>query len=98
MEFFGINIKNRAPTGQKKKNKIMNTNTMELNLETMETVNGGIELDESTKFQINLEIRITKARGVTLDMVLKDLNTYNRDEELIEYVKSVWDELKPIAY
>ena len=76
----------------------MNTNTMELNLETMETVNGGIELDESTKFQINLEIRITKARGVTLDMVLKDLNTYNRDEELIEYVKSVWDELKPIVY
>ena len=97
MEFFGINIKNRAPARQKK-NKTMNTNTMELNLETMETVNGGIELDESTKFQINLKIRITKARGVTLDMVLKDLNTYNRDEELIEYVKSVWDELKPIAY
>ena len=97
MEFFGINIKNRAPARQKK-NKIMNTNTMKLNLEAMETVNGGIELDESTKFQINLEIRISKARGVTLDMVLKDLNTYNRDDELIEYVKSVWDELKPIAY
>ncbi len=64
MEFFGINIKNRAPARQKKKNKIMNTNTMELNLETMETVNGGIELDESTKFQINLEIRINKQDAI----------------------------------
>ena len=71
-------------------------NLKELNFEALEKICGGAELDEESKEELNMEIRVYKTSGITLEMLLKDMSRRSGNDEIKEYIVSVWDELKPL--
>ena len=65
----------------------------ELNLEALEKIYGGAELDEERKKELEMEIRVYKTCGITLDSLLKDMSRRSGNDEIREYIVSVWDKL-----
>ena len=72
-------------------------NMTELNFEALEMIAGGETLDEDAKRRLDLEIRIYKSAGITLESVLKDMSRRSGNEEIRDYFISVWDQLKPLV-